>query len=112
MSKLYLITRRDLRHGSQAAQLVHGMSQFALDYPETFESWQRSSNTVVCLAVEDENELTSLYQRAERISEDTECGLPISTFREPDFNEQLTCVVLAPDPYFSKLCEGIRLACC
>ncbi len=94
--KLYLVTRADLRHGSQAAQLVHGMASFARDYPETFESWEKASNTIVCLAVKDKDMLHELWNKAEAISETTEMGLPIATFHEPDFNDELTCVVLEP----------------
>ncbi len=109
--KLYLVTRADLRHGSQAAQLVHGMASFARDYPETFEEWERTSNTVVCLAIYDEKALHELLNKAEEMSEATEMGLAIATFREPDFNNELTCVVLAPIDGFSELCRGIPLAC-
>jgi len=109
--KLYLITRADLRHGSQAAQLVHGMASFARDYPVTFEQWERTSNTVVCLAVDDERALHELWRKANELSEATESGLAISIFREPDFDDELTCVVLEPVDGFSELCRGIRLAC-
>jgi peptidyl-tRNA hydrolase len=111
MSKLYLITRRDLRHGSQAAQLVHGMASFASDYPITFEDWRRTSNVVVCLAVQNENELYELWKKAEEISEATENGLCITMFTEPDLNNQLTCLVLDPCGVFVELCQNIRLAC-
>ena len=109
--KLYLITRADLRHGTQAAQLVHGMAKFASDYPQTFEDWERGSNVVVCLAVSNEEELRSLHARAEAISESTETGLAVSAFREPDLNDQLTCVVLDPIEQYEQLCRDMRLAC-
>jgi hypothetical protein len=109
--KLYLVTRADLRHGSQAAQLVHGMASFARDYPVTFEDWERASNTVVCLAIENEAALYELWRKAEALSEATENGLAISTFNEPDFNDELTCVVLEPIDGFAELCRGIPLAC-
>lgn len=111
MSKLYLITRADLRHGSQAAQLVHGMATFARDYPVTFEHWERTSNTVVCLAVKDLEALYDLWRKAEAVSEATDDGLAISTFHEPDFDNELTCVVLEPIDAFAKVCSGIPLAC-
>lgn len=109
--KLYLVTRADLRHGSQAAQLVHGMASFARDYPEAFDAWQRTSNTVVCLAVEDEPTLNELLRHATRASEASETRLAISTFHEPDFDDELTCVVLEPVAVSSELCKGIPLAC-
>lgn len=109
--KLYLITRADLRHGSQAAQLVHGMATFARDYPVTFEEWERTSNTVVCLAVPNEDALYTLYQKAMRKSEESESGLAVSIFREPDFDDALTCLVLEPTKELQDLCGGIPLAC-
>lgn len=109
--KLYLVTRADLRHGSQAAQLVHGMATFARDYPATFIDWERTSNTVVCLAVRDKEELYTLWEKANAMSEATEHGLAISEFREPDFGNELTCVVLEPIDGFAELCRGIPLAC-
>jgi len=111
-AKLYLVTRADLRHGSQAAQLVHGMATFAKDYPSTFETWERESNFVVCLTVPDEEALNKLFWEAERISNETENGLVVSYFREPDWDDALTCVVLEPDERrLQELCLGLPLAC-
>lgn len=109
--KLYLVTRADLRHGSQAAQLVHGMATFARDYPSTFLEWERTSNTVVCLAARDENSLDELLSKAHGLSEASENGLAISNFREPDFDDALTCIVLEPLDVFEELCRGLPLAC-
>jgi len=109
--KLYLVTRADLRHGSQAAQLVHGMATFAREYPSTFEAWERSSNVVVCITASDEEALRALWHRAEELSELSEHGLAISRFYEPDMGDDLTCVVLEPIEVFQELCLGLPLAC-
>ena len=108
--KLYLITRDDFRRGTQAAQLVHGMASFAREYPETFLEWERTTNTIVCLSVANEKTLIDLLQKAETLSQETESGLAISIFQEPDFNNQITCVVLEPTDAFQNLCKGIPLA--
>ncbi len=110
--KLYLVTRADLRHGSQAAQLVHGMATFARHHPAIFEHWERVSNTVVCLAVADEDSLHELLIRANHLSDNAERNLAVSSFFEPDFDDQLTCVVLEPAVTFQNMCKGLRLACC
>lgn len=107
--KLYLVTRADLRHGSQAAQLVHGMASFARDHHAKFVEWERTSNTVVCLAVSDEAALHTLLERAEVLA--IKGGHAISTFREPDFDDELTCVVLEPVDALTRVCGGIPLAC-
>ncbi len=111
--KLYLVTRADLRHGSQAAQLVHGMATFAREYPSTFEAWERSSNVVVCIAVPNQDCLYDLSAKAEALSEASENGLAISRFHEPDNDpgDQFTCIVLEPIDAFQDLCKGIPLAC-
>ncbi len=109
--KLYLVTRADLRHGSQAAQLVHGMATFARHYPSTFKAWERSSNIVVCLAAPDEATLHEIRSQAHEMSERTESGLAIAEFFEPDLNDELTCVVLEPIEVFQEICKGLPLAC-
>ncbi len=109
--KLYLVTRADLRHGSQAAQLVHGMATFAREHPAKFLEWERTSNTVVCLAAPDEESLHKLLLKAGRVGQGKEGGFSISTFREPDFDDALTCVVLEPDEALTRICGGIPLAC-
>lgn len=111
IGKLYLVTRADLRHGSQAAQLVHGMASFARDHHSKFVEWERTSNTVVCLAVPDETALHALLDKAHRVSAKREGGFAISTFREPDFDDALTCVVLEPSEELTRICGGIPLAC-
>ncbi len=109
--KLYLITRADLRHGTQAAQLVHGMATFARHYPSTFEAWERTSNVVVCLTTSDEASLRELCYKAHATSELTQNEFAISEFFEPDLNNELTCVVLEPITEFQEICKGLPLAC-
>jgi peptidyl-tRNA hydrolase len=111
MSKLYLVTRADLRYGSQAAQLVHGMASFARDHYAKFVEWERTSNTVVCLAVSNETALHSFLERVNQINATKNGNYAISTFREPDFDDTLTCVVLEPDETLTRICGGIPLAC-
>lgn len=109
--KLYLVTRRDLRPGAQAAQLVHGMATFAREYPETFELWERGSNTVVCLAAENIGELSKLLDDANHLSETVDGGLAVSWFQEPDLDGELTCLALEPTAVFEELCKELPLAC-
>lgn len=111
--KLYLVTRRDLHHGVQAAQMVHGTAQFAVEHTAQFVTWNRSSNVVVCLAVEDETELVDLLEKLE--SERKRHGdhhAYFTKFREPDLHDQLTCVALlsCPCDRHRKLCAGMRLS--
>lgn len=100
--KLYLVTRKDLPPGAQAAQLVHGMAEFAEEHPETFKAWKEASNTVVCLSVRDEEKLHALASEA--------CAAEhrFSLFHEPDFGNAVTVVVL--EPKAEALVKDLRLA--
>lgn len=91
LPKLYLVTRSDLPPGAQAAQLVHAMAEFASDRPETFAAWKADSNTVVCLAARNEEELHKLRDRL-----DAAC-VEYVAFTEPDLDGALTSIALEPD---------------
>lgn len=104
MIKLYLITRRDLEPGAQAAQLTHVMTEFCLEHPEITKTWHDTSNTVVLLSVTNEQELMKLKNKAHKL--DIIC----SSFREPDLDDQLTAIVLEPTENSKMLCKNLPLA--
>lgn len=104
MSKLYLVTRRDLKPGVQAAQLVHATVEFCLKNPELTKNWHDISNTVVLLSVSDEWELEKLLNSAQ------EFGIIVSSFREPDLDNQLTAITLEPSENAKTLCRNLPLA--
>lgn len=89
MSKLYVITRRDLPDGAQAAQSCHGVSAFAVEYPELHKRWYDDDKNIVLVTVADEPALLELERRARA------AGLSCSSFYEPDFNGQLTTIAVA-----------------
>lgn len=104
MIKLYLITRRDLEPGAQAAQLVHAMTEFCLQQPEITKNWHAISNTVVILSVANEQELRKLHNKAKQL--DITC----SSFTEPDLDNQLTAIVLEPTENSKMICKNLPLA--
>lgn len=104
MIKLYLITRRDLEPGAQAAQLIHAMTEFCLHHPEITRTWYDISNTVVVLSVANEQELWKLQNKAHKL--DIIC----SSFKEPDLDNQLTAMVLEPTENSKMLCKNLPLA--
>lgn len=110
-NKLYLVTRADLSHGQQASQLVHGTVSFALEHKKLFKEWQRSSNVIVCLNVNNEVELEFLRSKAQSLNKTIEGGYAFSCFREPFMKHSLTCVVLEPTTTSKELCLGLKLAC-
>ena len=91
MSKLYVIARRDLPDGAQAAQATHAAVAFVLEHLELARAWNRDSNNLVELTVSNEAELVRLLEKAA-------CRLVThSTFREPDFGNALTAIALMGD---------------
>lgn len=102
--KLYVITRADLEPGYQAVQSVHAGIQFIFEHPEYAEYWFKQSNYLGLLSVNDEAELTNLIEQA------TAHDIRFSVFREPDVDNQITAIALAPGPKSKKLCSKLPLA--
>lgn len=90
MEQLFVVTRRDLSPGAQAAQCLHAFRQFVEEHPTVERSWFTSSNTIILKAVENEDELQALYRRAYLRD------FAVSSFREPDFSDALTAIALEP----------------
>ena len=101
---MYVVTRQDLTPGNQAAQATHAALTFAFEHPDIFRSWHETSQYLVLLAAPDEAALLGLPQRAER------AGLSTSTYREPDFDDSVTAVVIEPGELTSKICANYPLA--
>ena len=95
MEKLYVIVRADLPPGAQVAQACHGLRAFSSHYPDIDRRWYATSNNLVVLGAPDETNLAEIVGRAK------EAEIPVSVFREPDFNDSITAIALAP--------EGARL---
>ena len=88
--KLYIVVREDLPPGAQACQAMHAMREFVQEYPmEEFE-WYDKSNTIAFLAVRDSLELAK-YMRYAR-----DFDIKHVSFREPDFDYELTAVAFEP----------------
>lgn len=96
MNKLYVVTRADMGAGDQLAQSVHAATEIAFRYGKQpwFTRWFVESNTVVCLAVENEGQLNRLVEQLMLDNVDH------STFEEPDMNGALTAIAfIAPEGY-------------
>ena len=102
--KLYVVTRSDLKPGSQAVQAIHAANQFVIDFQTEFECWFEQSNTLALLSVSDEDALKRLADRADDL------GLKLSLFREPDLGDALTAIALQPGPRSQRLCRNLPLA--
>lgn len=88
----------------QLAQSVHGAFQFSVEWPATALSWHVDSNYLVCVAVQDEQSLARLAERA------AEEGIACTSVREPDMNDELTAVALGPGDVARRLCSQHPLA--
>jgi peptidyl-tRNA hydrolase len=102
MSKLFLITRRDLSPAQQAVQAAHAQRQFAHEHPQIEREWFETSNTLAFLCVPDEEALGVLHQKA------VDRDVPVAAFREPDRSDELTAIAIGPTG--KRLTKGLPLA--
>ena len=103
--KLYVISRKDLSPGAQAAQGMHALCEFAQEWPQEYHTW-RKFNTLIFLAAENENALQKFAEKA------IKKGLSISYFREPDFDNALTAIIIQPSALTEYICRDLHLALC
>ena len=85
-------------------QSIHAAIQFKFEHPEISINWFEKSNYLGLLSVENEGELIKLAEQAK------ELGISYSIFREPDIDNQITAIALAPGPKSKKLCSRLPLA--
>ncbi len=90
--------------GDQLAQSCHCCFQFSHDHPHLAERWLKESNYICILEIDNEPELVKLWEQAIALD------IPASRFIEPDFDDSLTAIALAPGPKSKKLCSQLRLA--
>lgn len=102
MKRLYLVVRADLSPGQQAVQACHALREFVEEHPDADREWFRESQTLVLLSVPDERALARLGVKAVR------AGVPHSCFREPDLNDSMTAIAIAPSG--ARLCKRFPLA--
>jgi peptidyl-tRNA hydrolase len=93
-----------LSAGLFAAQLCHALRQFSNDYPEIDKNWFINSNYICLLSVNSEAELFNLCKKCD------ELNLCYSKFFEPDLNNSLTAICLAPGKLSKKLVSKLKLA--
>lgn len=86
-SKLVVITRSDLTQGYQSQQSTHSVADFAHEFPQSFNEWKTTSNSIICLQVNNETELDTLYNKLSKLTS-------VTKFYEPDLNDELTSICL------------------
>jgi peptidyl-tRNA hydrolase len=98
-----VVTRADLNHGYQIVQSAHSVADFAVQHPEIFKDWHEQSNSLICLAVPDLNELHKFIDKCK------EKDIKYTEFYEPDVN-QITSVCLEPSDKARKITSSLKLA--
>lgn len=83
---------------------MHAAIQFIFDNFDSSKEWFEKSNYLGFLSVSNEHELCSLIQKA------IEKDIKFSIFREPDIDNQITAIALAPGEKTKKLCSRLNLA--
>lgn len=83
---------------------MHALRQFTAEHPEIDRLWFEQSNYLGLLSVSDEKELMNLVEQA------TAHEIHFSIFREPDIENEITAIALAPGPKSKKLCSRLPLA--
>lgn len=101
---MIVVTRQDLAPGYQLVQSVHAAFDFSLEFPEITKDWNTQSNYLACLAAKDEPDLFKLISKLEQRE------IPHKIFREPDIDDQVTAVAIAPGELSRKLTSNYPLA--
>lgn len=89
MEKLYIVVRRDLPAGDQAAQCCHALRAFADRHPELDRQWHERGGNIVLLSVANLTELRELVSRAQPLN------ISHAEFHEVDFANELTAAAFA-----------------
>jgi len=83
---------------------MHAAIQFQHQFPECAINWYHQSNYLCFLAVENEECLKTLLAQA------IEQNINVSVFQEPDIDNQITAIAIAPGSNSKKLCSQLKLA--
>lgn len=87
---MVVITRRDLTNGYQSQQSTHSALAFAYKFPNIIKNWEEVSGSIICLQVNNEDELKKLSDKLKKYTD-------VVDFYEPDLNDELTSICLYAD---------------
>jgi hypothetical protein len=60
---------------------------FAHEFPQSFNEWKTTSNSIICLSVNNETELDNIFNKLSKLTS-------VTKFYEPDLNDELTSICL------------------
>ena len=101
---MIVVTRRDLSPGYQLVQTAHAVADFSIRFPDITKNWNSISNYMACLSAKDEQDLRALADKLDSR------GIPYHAFREPDIDDQVTAIAIAPGEQSRKLTSNYPLA--
>lgn len=82
---------------------MHAAFSFARKHPGTFGKWYDTSSYLVLLGVQDEAEL---WHWAEKLFDQ---GNKLAMWREPDMDNELTAIAIAPSPVVERTVSPLPL---
>jgi len=85
-------------------QSSHAGIDFQHQYPEIAERWNKESNYLIILSVENEEQLLLYLQKFDFYN------IKTTTFREPDIGNKITAIVAAPGEKTRKITKKLPLA--
>jgi len=97
MSRLYVLTRTDLKYSSPAVQSGHSVAEFCLN--SNGEEW--NNQTLIYLGVKNLSELERWCFKLEKRN------IKFTGFREPDMNDELTSIATLSDD--GKIFKSLKL---
>lgn len=96
--RLTILILKDLSAGQKLAQVAHVAHQWAVDHPEAFHHWHKTSNTIIVRSVPDELTLHGI------LSEMAVSGYKVASFVETEYRgrgDMLTAVAVATEGFES-----------
>ena len=82
---------------------MHGAHEFIEEHPTEYKAWL-SNPYIGLLSVKDEQELFQLRDKLQ------EKGIKVSSFYEPDMNDQLTSITVEPGKESARWLSSLPLA--
>ena len=85
-------------------QTAHSVAEFAHQFPNHFQDWNRQSKYMISLSVDNEESLKNLYDKLKYF------GAEVVAFYEPDIGNQMTAICYYGTPEMQRHTKKLDLA--
>jgi peptidyl-tRNA hydrolase len=85
-------------------QAAHAAIDFQHQHPEISKIWNKNSNYLIFLSVENENKLTKYLEKFNHFN------LKTTVFREPDIGNEITAIAVEPHELSLKICSSLPIS--